>query len=145
MPLTLKRKIWINASVAIVHSYFTDGAKMNQWTGQACEIDARPGGIYRLDMGQGGVLEGRFTEVSARRICWEVNIPESRDVSRIEVAFSAEAGGTLLEINHHGLPMRFGLIAERGWDHHLARLSVVATGADVGRDSLCDRSLQSLE
>lgn len=142
--MTLRKSIWINAPVAKVRSYFTDGTKMSQWTGRSAVIDARPGGTYRLDMGEGGWLEGRFTEVNDGRICWEVDLPDGQSVSRIAVTFTDEAGGTRVDVVQSGLPAPFDLIASRGWDHHLARLSVTSTGGSVGRDSLCDRQMQSL-
>ena len=142
--MTLRRSIWIDARLNVVHSYFTSTDKMVQWTGQNAEIEPWPGGLYRLDMGKGGWLEGRFTNVESDRICWEVDIPGGQDVTEIEVRLSSEKGGTRVDITQTGLPIPFDQIAGRGWDHHLARLSVVSTGGKVGPDSLCERDMQSL-
>lgn len=142
--MKLERSIWINAQLDQVRSYFTDGTKMLAWCGHDAEINAVEGGIYRLNMGRGGWLEGRFTAVEAKRICWEVDMPDGHDPSRIEVTFMEEAGGTRVNVTQTGLPAPFNQIAGRGWDHHLARLSVAANGGHAGSDSLCDREMLSL-
>lgn len=143
----LKKSIWIDAAPDIVFAYLTNGERMAQWSGVAAELDARPGGIYRLDMGQAGILQGRFLEVvPPGRIVYEVGSvdlgPES--LSRVEITLSAEVDGTRVEVVHDALPPPFQPVASRGWDHHLARLSVAATGGEAGSDSLCGRPMESL-
>ena len=142
--MSLERSVWINAKIDTVRSYFTDAAKMSAWCGQDAEINAVVGGIYRLDMGLGGWLEGRFTEVEDRRLGWEIDLPDDQPPSRIVVTFLEEVGGTRVTVIQTGLPTPFGLIAGRGWDHHLARLSVATTGGHAGPDSLCERKMLSL-
>ena len=143
----LKKSIWIDAAPDIVFTYLTEGERMAQWSGMAAELDARPGGIFRLDMGQGGILQGRFLEVvRPGRIVYEIAAAEHGPelMSRVEITLSAEVDGTRVEVIHDALPPPFRPVANRGWDHHLARLSVVATGGAPGNDSLCDRPMESL-
>ena len=140
----IQKSIWIDAPVGIVHSYFTDGDKMAQWAGRAATLDPRPGGIYRLDMGAAGVIEGQFVEVTATRIVQRVGTEETTGTFRIVINLSPEATGTRVDIAHEGLALPFSLIAARGWDHHLARLSVVSNGGTVGPDSLCDKPMHDL-
>ncbi len=143
----LKKSIWIDAAPDIVFTYLTEGRRMAQWSGVAAELDARPGGVFRLDMGQGGILQGRFLEVvRPGRIVYEVGAAEQgpETMSRVEITLSAEVDGTRVEVIHDALPPPFQPVASRGWDHHLSRLSVVATGGEAGSDSLCERPMESL-
>lgn len=143
----LKKSIWIDAAPEIVFAYLTEGERMARWSGVAAELDARPGGVFRLDMGQGGILSGRFLEVARPgRIVYEVGSVElgPETVSRVEITLTAEVDGTRVEVTHDALPPPFHPVASRGWDHHLARLSVVATGGDAGPDPLCERPMESL-
>lgn len=144
---TLRKSIWIDAAPDIVFTYLTEGERMAQWSGVAAELDARPGGLLRLDMGQGGVLQGRFLEVERPGlIVYEVGAAEHGPemMSRVEITLSAEVDGTRVDVVHDALPPPFQAVASRGWDHHLARLSVVATGGAPGNDSLCQRPMESL-
>jgi len=36
-------------------------------------------------------------------------------------------------------------VAQRGWEHHLARLAVAATGGSPGTDLLCNRDITSFQ
>ena len=142
--MELEKSIWIDAPVAVVHSYFTESAKMALWSGLNAELEPVPGGLYRLDMGEAGILQGRFVEVGATRIVQEVDGPEGGPSSRIEITLVPEAGGCRVNIRHEGLAVPFDRIASRGWDHHLARLSVVATGGTAGPDTLCAKPMSAL-
>lgn len=143
----LKKSIWIDAAPDIVFAYLTEGERMALWSGMAAELDARPGGLFRLDMGRGGILQGRFLEVARPgRIVYEVGAAEHGPemMSRVEITLSPEVDGTRVDVVHDALPPPFQPVASRGWDHHLARLSVVATGGTPGIDSLCQRPMESL-
>jgi len=143
----LRKSIWINAPPEVVFSYFTDAEKVARWSGRRAEVDAVPGGIYRLDMGVSGVVEGRFISVEpGRALSWEVLAPEGVDAPRsvIEITITAEAGGSRVEVRQTGLEPPFDLMASRGLDHHLARLSVLVQGGSPAADSLCERPMQSL-
>ncbi len=143
----MKKSIWIDAAPDVVFGYLTEGDRMAQWSGVAAELDARPGGIFRLDMGAAGIMTGQFLEVRRPdRIVYEVgaedHAPEMR--SRVEITLSPEVDGTRVEVRHEGLPAPFQPVAGRGWDHHLARLSVVASGGAPGADTLCTRPMETL-
>ena len=142
--MTLEKTIWIDAPIAVVHSYFTESDKMSRWAGIGAKLDPVPGGIYRLDMGKAGIMEGRFVEVSESRIVQEIDAPDGGAPSRIEITLTEEAGGCRVAIRHEGLVSPFDRIASRGWDHHLARLSVVATGGAASADSLCTKPMSAL-
>ncbi|RVT87082.1 transcriptional regulator [Rhodobacteraceae bacterium CCMM004] len=136
----VRRSLWIDAPPEVVHRQFTDPARIAAWAGCGADLDPRPGGIYRLDMGRAGVFAGRFVTVTPGLIVQEVGVP-GQAPSRIEIVLAAEAGGTRLTLTHSGLPDGVGAMAGRGWDHHLARLAVAAAGGAPAGDSLCVRPL----
>lgn len=141
----LEKTIWIDAPVHVVRSYFTESEKMSLWSGVEAYLEPVPGGAYRLDMGEAGILVGRFVEVEDTRIVEEIDGPNGGPPSRIEISLAQEAGGCRVNIRHDGLVAPFDQIASRGWDHHLARLSVVATGGTAPPDTLCSRPMISLK
>lgn len=144
---SLTRSIWIDAEPEVVFAYFTEAEKMERWCGSGAELDPVPGGLYRLDMGEAGVMEGRFLRVEAPTfVSWEVLTASGAEAPRsvIEVTIAAEAGGTRVDVRHTGLERPFDALAGRGWDHHLARLSVAATGGSPPPDPLCRRTMESL-
>jgi len=142
--VTLEKTLWIDAAPEIVRSYFLDAAKVMAWTGQAAEVDPRPGGAYRIDMGAAGWLDGCFTLIAEDRIEHAFDLPGVTGRSTVAISLTAEAGGTRLTIRHAGLPLPLATIAVRGWDHHLARLSVAATGGTPAADTLCARPMDTL-
>lgn len=144
MSETLSKTIWIDAPLAVVHGYFVEADKMALWSGTAARLDPRPGGVYELDMGAAGVLSGRFVRIEADRIEQEIDAPDGGVPGRIDIRLTEEAGGTRVSIRQTGLASPFDAIASRGWDHHLARLSVVSNGGNAGPDSLCDKPMDAL-
>ena len=141
------KSIWIDAPPEIVFDYFIDADKTARWCGQGAELDPVPRGIYRLDMGEAGVIEGRFVRVEAPTfVSIAIDGPSGSDVppSVLEVSIAPEAGGSRVDVRHSGLESPFSLMAGRGLDHHLARLSVAVTGGSPGSDPLCRRRMDTL-
>ena len=141
------KSIWIDAEPEVVFPYFTDADKMARWCGRSAELDPVPGGTYRLDMGDTGVIKGRFVRVEAPTfVSIAIDGPDEAEIppSVLEVSISAEAGGSRVDLRHSGLEPPFSVMAGRGLDHHLARLSVAATGGSPGSDPLCERQMETL-
>ncbi|MEZ4502418.1 MAG: SRPBCC family protein [Dehalococcoidia bacterium] len=144
MSGTVEREIHIDARPEIVFGYFTDAERLLRWQGQHAEIDARPGGTYRVQMNiVGDLTSGEFLEVRPYdRIVytwgWERGGFESvpPGSSTIEITLRPDGGGTHLTLLHTGLPDDEELISAHrdGWAHYLSRLAVAATGADPGPD-----------
>lgn len=141
---TVEKSIWIDAPLALVHSYFTQSDKMKAWAGTSARLDPVPGGIYELDMGEAGVITGRFEEVTETRIVQIIDGGDDAEPNRIEITLTPETGGCRVTIVHSGLPEPFDRLAGRGWDHHLARLSVVTTGGTAPPDPLCNKPMTAL-
>jgi uncharacterized protein YndB with AHSA1/START domain len=97
---------------------FTDVAMLRQWWGPRgfttpeAELDARPGGKYRLHMrspeGNIHVLSGTFREVSPPKKLVYTWIWEQGDMAGLEtlvtIDFRAKDGGTELALTHEKLP-----------------------------------------
>ena len=59
----VEREVRIAARPQTVFSFFTDPAKMMQWTGISAELDPRPDGIYRVSMNRENIASGRYQEI----------------------------------------------------------------------------------
>jgi uncharacterized protein YndB with AHSA1/START domain len=139
------RVIRIEASPADVFPYFVDAHKLVAWKAVNAEVDATPGGMFRLDItGRGDVAIGSYVEIDPpRRVvftwAWEGDDPSVTRPGVVEVTLTPEGQGTVLRLVHRGLaPDRQGGSAQ-GWDHYLARLVLVAGGEDPGRDPWAGR------
>jgi uncharacterized protein YndB with AHSA1/START domain len=137
----IERTIHIDALPPTVFSFFTDPAKMIEWHGVEADLDARPGGLYRVNITGGNVARGTFVEVSPyTRVVftwgWEGDdstVPPG--ASTVEVTLTPDGGGTLVRLIHRDLPTQAVTGHTQGWDHYLPRLAARATGRDPGPDS----------
>jgi uncharacterized protein YndB with AHSA1/START domain len=111
-----------------------------RWQGTEAEIDARPGGVLRVNVTGDGFASGVFEEVvPCRRLVFtwgweEPRHPVPPGSSLVEIDLIPEAGGTRLRLIHTVGAAGFGELVESGWTHYLARLGAVASDADPGPD-----------
>jgi uncharacterized protein YndB with AHSA1/START domain len=132
------REVRIEASPEVVFGFFTDPAKMMQWKGTEAMLDARPGGVYRVNVTGREVARGEYLEVTPySRIVfswgWEEG-PITPGSTLVEVRLIPDGSGTILQLRHAGLSGE-GLEAHlTGWEHYLPRLVVAAQGGDPGVD-----------
>ncbi len=133
----------IAASPATVFSFFADIGRWTAWQGVGGEIDARPGGAFRVRMPGAQVASGRFVEmIPDRRLVftwgWEgPDSPVAPGSSTVVIELEADEGGTLLRLTHSAL--QAPPVAEHhrlGWERYLERLQVRAEGGDPGSDSV---------
>jgi uncharacterized protein YndB with AHSA1/START domain len=61
------KEIYIQASPEQVFSFLSQHDKFPRWMGQALEIEARPGGKFRLDPNGKDLIRGEFLEVDPPR------------------------------------------------------------------------------
>ncbi len=120
-------------------AYLTESEKWSRWQGAEATIDARPGGIFRMEMGNGLSARGQFTEiVRDRRLVftwgWIDHTGVPPGSSTVEIELTEDGGGTLIRLSHTGLPDGDIPIHEVGWDHYLPRLATAAMGDDPGPD-----------
>ena len=137
----LVREVRIDALPEDVFPYFTVAEKMVAWKAVDAELDARPGGEFRVDVtGDGDVARGKFLEIDPPRrvvFTWGWERPDAAfgvGTTVVEVTLAPDGDGTLLRLVHRGLPERAEQRSAEGWEHYLQRLAVAASGRDPGRD-----------
>jgi uncharacterized protein YndB with AHSA1/START domain len=136
---SIRRELFIEAEPATVFAFFTDPDKMTRWMGTQIQLDARPGGIYLVNVAGRHVARGEFEEVTPNsRIVysfgWESGEVVPPGSSKIEIDLAPRYRGTLLTFVHSGLPASQVEPHTDGWTHYLGRLAIAAAGGDPGPD-----------
>ena len=135
----LTREIVIDATPETIWPFLTEADKYGAWIGTA-EIDARPGGPYRVVVGGAHPSAGEFVEVVPMEkvvftFGWdEQDHPIPPGSTTIEITLHPEGDKTVVRLVHRGLPADAVDDHGKGWAHYLERLAVVATGGDPGAD-----------
>jgi uncharacterized protein YndB with AHSA1/START domain len=147
--VTVELEHRVSGSPEIVFEYFTDPEKYRRWHGVTAELDARPGGVYRLLTVPPDVwIEGEYVAVDPpRRIVltwgWQsssIELPGClRQVapgsSTVEFTFVPDGDATVIRVRHSGLPSELAARGHTlGWDSYLARLAAILEGKDGGED-----------
>lgn len=138
----LVREIVIDATPETIWPLLTTTEGWLRWEGTEGEVDARPGGIYRILVAGEYLGVGEFVEVVPHErvvfsFGWDMpDNPITPGSTRVEITLHPEGTKTLLRLAHLGLPDD-NAVAEHihGWDHYLARLGSVAAGEAVDPDS----------
>jgi len=116
-----------------VFGFLVDPSLMAEWFGISHILEARPGGTFRVEVSQGNVAIGVFTEVTPyRRVAftwgWEsadAALAELKPgASRVENDFHPQDVGSLLRLTHTGLPKKLENIHAERWALYLGRLEV---------------------
>jgi uncharacterized protein YndB with AHSA1/START domain len=125
----------IEASPEIVFAYLTDSQRFVRWMGVGAELDARPGGRYRIDVDGMHIASGAYEIVDPpRRLVmswgWEGHPTVPPGSTTVEITLTSDGGATVLTLRHLGLPGE----AERrthteGWVQYMSQLAVAG-----GRD-----------
>jgi len=102
------------------------------WIGRA-ESDAAEGGRFRVDLG-GDIAAGTYYAVeSPERLAFgwgqEGGGPFGPDTSRVDLYFTPTGDGTLIRLEHRGLPTPAHAPHLASWAHHLPRLAAAAEAA----------------
>lgn len=132
----------IQARPETVFAYFTDPVRYTAWMGVEAELDATPGGIYRVKVPQGLLAVGEFVEVEPpRRIVftwgWEGDPEVPPGSSTVEVTLTEVEGGTRVRLVHSGLPDPTAVAMHiAGWNRYLARLVTASEGGYPGPDAV---------
>ncbi len=106
---SIHREIVVDADAATVFAFFTDPERLIRGMGVSANLNPRRGGLLLIDVVDGFVARGEFTEVvPVSRLAytwgWEgnkENVPPGS--SLVEIDLSPENGGTLVCFNHSGL------------------------------------------
>jgi len=144
--VVIQREILIAASPETVFGLLTDPVLMVDWIGASSVIEARPGGLLRIQFSRGDVASGHYTEVVPhRRVAftwgWEqghggqnINLTTlPPGASLVEIDLEPREGKTLLRLRHSHVPKE---IAERHgerWSYYLAQLETAASKLELKR------------
>ena len=139
----------VTGSPETVFAYFTDPDKHRRWMGAEVELDARPGGTYRVAMAPDVWVSGEYLVVEPpHRLLltwgWEsgLDLPTGLKQVRpgssaVEFLFVEDGDGTIIRVRHLGLPTEDARwMHARGWNGYLPRLVAVLRGRDPGKDPL---------
>jgi uncharacterized protein YndB with AHSA1/START domain len=132
------RSIDIEAPPDVVFSHLVLPERMVSWMGQWAELQARPGGLFAVDV-NGYLIRGEYLEVEPpHRVVVSWGIAGADDLppgsSRVEFTLTPTATGTRLSLVHSGLPDARAMTHGNGWGNYLARLQAAARGIDPGPD-----------
>lgn len=138
----VEREVAIAASPETVWQFLVDPDKATRWMGQSASFDARPGGLYRVEVIPGHTASGEFVELDPPHrlvYTWGWESGKGSEVrpgsTTIEIQLVPDEEGTLLRFSHRGLPTAEAAQSHaHGWDHYLERLIVAAPGGDPGPD-----------
>ena len=135
----VEMELHVAASPETVFPFFTDPDRMRQWMGSSVDLDARPGGRYRVEAREGVVAVGSYVEVAPpHRVVftwgWEGSTSVPPGTSKVEVTLSPDGQGTLVRLRHSDLPREEREMHLGGWQHYLSRLETASAGGDAGPD-----------
>lgn len=139
-PFSVEVERRIKASPAEVFRFLTESEKYMRWMGTKAEIDARPGGSFRVEVPGGPTAVGEYLIVQSPELLvytwgWENNETVPPGSSTVEITLRKDGEETVLVLRHAGLPDDpMGASHREGWERYLARLAVAATGGDPGPD-----------
>jgi uncharacterized protein YndB with AHSA1/START domain len=142
---SVQREVAIAASPETVWEFLVDPDKAVRWMGVAADLDARPGGQYRVEVLPGQVARGEFVELDRpRRVVWTWGWdPSTRSAlppgaSKVAIDLVPTDHGTLVRLTHE-LPTDEAGPHDHGWQHYLARLALAAGGEEPGEDPWLSR------
>lgn len=133
----VRKEVFINAPAEHVFTYLTEAERMVEWMGLSAELDARPDGIFRVDINGSMVARGKYLEVVPHtRVVfswgWEGDEGEhGPGTTRVEITLEERDGGTLLRLEHHELPEDMREQHGYNWEYFLGRLDSVIAGRPV--------------
>jgi uncharacterized protein YndB with AHSA1/START domain len=144
---TVEREVRVRARPETIFPFFVEPDLMVRWMGTTAELDARPGGGYRIDIDGSHIAAGEYVEISApERVVftwgWESEDSVVRPgSSTVEVTLTADGDDTIVRLVHSDLPSRESADAHSvGWEHYLERLETAAAGGDPGPDPWAERA-----
>ncbi|HUG06405.1 MAG TPA: SRPBCC domain-containing protein [Candidatus Limnocylindria bacterium] len=138
----IEKVIRIAARPETVFRLLIDPKEYVRWKGKVAELEPRPGGTYRVDFIEKGLVVGKYVEVvPGRRVVftwgWDGNEVVPPGSSTVEIDLEPDGEGTRLRLVHRGLPEGAIATHREGWDFFLPRLTNVAEGrdADAGHEA----------
>jgi uncharacterized protein YndB with AHSA1/START domain len=158
VPVTIEHSLIIEADPDTVFGFLIDPRLMAKWFGISHVLEAKAGGTFRVEVSEGNIAIGVFTEVTPhRRVAftwgWESVTPTlsallalKPGTSRVEIDLEPHPRGTLLRLVHRGLPEDLAKIHRERWEVYLDRLAARLTHRshkNENENNQADRDLQS--
>lgn len=142
------KEIYIEASPETIFEFLTNQEKFLRWMGVRAELDARPGGVFRVDPNGRDIIRGTYLEVAPpSRVVftwgWEEKghrVPAGS--TRVEIELKRAGNGTWLRLTHRDLEGEARDAHGEGWAHYLLRIKTVCEGGNPGSDPLADPTVR---
>ena len=90
----LTQEILVKASPATIFEFLTVPEKLIEWNGTEAELEPRPGGIYRVLMGNGHQAAGEFCHIGRA-------FPNAREEVAVELGILSQVAAAA--DHHHGI------------------------------------------
>lgn len=132
----LTREVRVKADPSTIYALLIDPGRQS-WLGTDVEFDPRPGGVYKVQVGGDHPALGEFVEVVPDEkvvftFGWnEPGHPIPAGSTNVAITLIPEGEETLVRLVHSGLPDDAISDHEKGWQHFLDRLAVVAVGGEL--------------
>lgn len=131
----IRHEMRIEAPPELVRRFLVEPSRITQWLATRAEIEPRPRGKVRLEFarpdGSVDVATGEVLELSARRLVFTWGFAGNPDLppgaSRVEITLEPDGAGTLVRLEHHGLPTAQRAQHDQGWAYFFGRLREVAS------------------
>ena len=138
MTESFSTSVQIGASPERVFEYFLRPELLVRWMGQFARLDARPGGLFSVDI-NGVLIRGHYVTIDPPKlieIAWGEagNAEMPPGATLLAIRFEPIANGTLVRLDHSGLAPSEAAKHAIGWPHFLERLAVAGAGEDPGVD-----------
>jgi uncharacterized protein YndB with AHSA1/START domain len=123
------------ASPEIVFGFLTDPVRYSAWMGRRAELDARPGGVYRVEFDEHMVALGSYVTVDAPTLLvftwgWVGNPEIPPGSTTVEITLEETPAGTTLVLRHTGLPDDGATTLHgEGWEHYMTELLGIVSGS----------------
>lgn len=132
---SIRHEMRIEASPELVRRFLVEPSRITEWLATRAEIEPRPGGKVRLEFarpdGSVDVATGEVLELSGRRLVFTWGFADNPDLppgaSRVEITLEPDGAGTLVRLEHQGLPVSQRDAHDGGWRFFLGRLREVAS------------------
>jgi uncharacterized protein YndB with AHSA1/START domain len=128
------------ASPETVFPLISSAEGMARWFGSTVELDAKPGGVIRVDINGRDIAKGEIVEIEPPvRVVftfgWEGEThPVPVGSSRVEITLKADGDSTVVTLRHTGLTEEQAASHREGWEHYMPRLLEASEGRDPGKD-----------
>jgi uncharacterized protein YndB with AHSA1/START domain len=132
----LTREVLVKAEPSTIFAFLIEPG-MQSWLGTDVEFDARPGGIYKVNVVGDHPALGQFTEVVENEkvvftFGWnEPGHPIPAGSTKVAITLIPEGDETRVRLVHSGLPEDAITDHENGWQFFLDRLATVAVGDEL--------------